>query len=187
MRLGSYTDRPITYDFKILNGSTVVRLSNHSKRLIFIITLHNNRERKYINIYITMSFPLKLFLRDIRKRRITQRRTEYDQISRSTSFFPDYHGIIDEYIYIYIEIEEYSVDMWWITGITWTRPNRVKHMSTRGGGGRHDVLPYYSRRSHVIRTIKNTRVTLSHDVVYYYNTRLLLFKRTKSSRSHGLT
>lgn len=100
MRLGSYTDRPITYDFKISNGSIVVRLSNHSKRLIFIITLHNNRERKYINIYITMSFPLKLFLRDIRKRRITQRRTEYDQISRSTSFFPDYHGIIDEYIYI---------------------------------------------------------------------------------------
>lgn len=186
MRLGSYTDRPITYDFKISNGSIVVRLSNHSKRLIFIITLHNNRERKYINIYITMSFPLKLFLRDIRKRRITQRRTEYDQISRSTSFFPDYHGIIDEYIYIYRNrriFRGYVMNHW--NHLNSAEPSET-HVNKRGGG-RHDVLPYYSRRSHVIRTIKNTRVTLSHDVVYYYNTRLLLFKRTKSSRSHGHT
>lgn len=186
MRLGSYTDRPITYDFKISNGSIVVRLSNHSKRLIFIITLHNNRERKYINIYITMSFPLKLFLRDIRKRRITQRRTEYDQISRSTSFFPDYHGIIDEYIYI-----SKSKNIPWICdeSLESLELGRTEWNTCQQEGG-EDVTMYYlilSRRSHVIRTIKNTRVTLSHDVVYYYNTRLLLFKRTKSSRSHGLT
>lgn len=79
-----------------------------------------------------------------------------------------------------IEIQEYSVDNHWNYLNSPERWNTCQQEGRGGVGMYHDVLPYYSRRSHVIRTIKNTRVTLSHDVVYYYyNTRL--FKQ--SSRS----
>lgn len=85
----------------------------------------------YINIYITMSFSFDKTL-STQKRRISQRRTQrYGQISRSTSFFPDYHGIIDEYI-------PKSKNIPWICDNHWNHLNiarTVKHMSTRGGGG----------------------------------------------------
>lgn len=79
-----------------------------------------------------------------------------------------------------IEIQEYSVDNHWNHLNSPERWNTCQQEGRGGGGDVSRCITLLFSTQPRYRTIKNTRVTLSHDVVYYYyNTRL--FKQ--SSRS----